>query len=545
MHSLRTRITLLTICLIVIAVSVVTALSVLFIRNNERRETDQLLLLLCETGERNLDYYFSSVQRSVQKVSDYTEKDLKTVEALDDGQLRLHMERVGHYFEEMANKTNGVLTYYYRLDPEVSASVKGFWYTNLDGADFVPHEVTDITLYDTKDTSKLVWFTVPKHTGQAIWLSPYVTDNLDVRVISYNVPIYWKRQFVGVVGIEIDYSTMAKQVESIRLHTNGYAFLNDAQGNVFFHPRIDVATLPEDSLPVPPEELTDDSTFFRYRYEGVEKQAAWMPLSNGMRLTVSVPVNEAEGEWQSLIRNIVAASLLVLLSLSLFTLYYTRRITRPLEQLSEAAEQAEHGNYDFTLAYDGDDEIGRLTGAFRKLARHLKNHISDLNSRAYIDALTSVNNQGAFSAALQDLQTRVDHREFCPAFAVGVFDCDDLKSINDRYGHDKGNIYLKTASGLICRVFAHSPVYRIGGDEFAVILQDEDFERREELIAAFNREAEQISAMTENSWEQIRLALGVAVYDAERDRYVIDTVRRADKNMYANKRQRKKTAAVR
>ena len=536
---------LLTICLIVIAVSVVTALSVLFIRNNERRETDQLLLLLCETGERNLDYYFSSVQHSVQKVSDYTEKDLKTVEALDDGQLRLHMERVGHYFEEMANKTNGVLTYYYRLDPEVSASVKGFWYTNLDGADFVSHEVTDITLYDTQDTSKLVWFTVPKHTGQAIWLSPYVTDNLEVRVISYNVPIYWKRQFVGVVGIEIDYSTMAKQVESIRLHTNGYAFLNDAQGNVFFHPRIDVATLPEDSLPVPPEGLIDDSTFFRYRYEGVEKQAAWLPLSNGMRLTVSVPVNEAEGEWQSLIRNIVAASSLVLLSLSLFTLYYTRRITRPLEQLSEAAEQAEHGNYDFTLAYDRDDEIGRLTGAFRKLARHLKNHISDLNSRAYIDALTSVNNQGAFSAALQDLQTRVDHRELCPAFAVGVFDCDDLKSINDRYGHDKGNIYLKTASGLICRVFAHSPVYRIGGDEFAVILQDEDFERREELIAAFNREAEQISAMTENSWEQVRLALGVAVYDAQRDRYVIDTVRRADKNMYANKRHRKKAAAVR
>ncbi len=56
MHSLRTKITMLTTCITVIAVVVVTVLSVVFIRNTEHRKSDQLLLLLCETGERNLDY---------------------------------------------------------------------------------------------------------------------------------------------------------------------------------------------------------------------------------------------------------------------------------------------------------------------------------------------------------------------------------------------------------------------------------------------------------------------------------------------------------
>ena len=79
MHSLRTRITFLTVCVIVIALTIVTLLSVLFIRNNERLESDQLLLLLCETGERNLDYYFNSVQKSVEKVSSFVESDLKGV----------------------------------------------------------------------------------------------------------------------------------------------------------------------------------------------------------------------------------------------------------------------------------------------------------------------------------------------------------------------------------------------------------------------------------------------------------------------------------
>ena len=248
MHSLRTRITLLTVCVIVIAVTTVTLLSVLFITRNEHREADQLLLLLCETGERNLNYYFDSVQKSVGRVASFVEADL---DGLEDEQLQAHMDRVGKYFDEMASKTNGVLTYYYRIDPAVSETAKGFWYTNLEGNGFEEHEVTDITLYDTADTSGLVWFTVPKATGKPVWLPPYITDNLDARVISYNVPIYWDKQFIGVIGIEIDYSAMAEQVNNITLYDNGYAFLNDLEGNLVYHPSIDVTTLAE--LPKAPE----------------------------------------------------------------------------------------------------------------------------------------------------------------------------------------------------------------------------------------------------------------------------------------------------
>ena len=97
MHSLRTRFTLLTVIVIVIAVGVVTLLSVLFIRNNEHRRSDQLLLLLCETGERNLDYYFNSVQKSVGKISAFIEEDL---EGLGTEQLERHMERAETFFAE-------------------------------------------------------------------------------------------------------------------------------------------------------------------------------------------------------------------------------------------------------------------------------------------------------------------------------------------------------------------------------------------------------------------------------------------------------------
>ena len=533
MHSLRTTITMLTVWVAVLAVVVVTLLSVAFIRNTEQRESDQLLMLLCETGVKNLNYYFNSVEKSVRRVSSFAERDL---EGLDDEKLASHVERVRTYFDEMAHKTNGVLTYYYRLDPAVSDKVTGFWYTNLTGDGFEEHVVTDITQYDTSDTSRLVWFTVPKFTGQPIWLTPYITDNLNVRVISYNIPISWRGQFVGVIGIELDYSGMADQVESIELYKNGYAFLTDAELNLIFHPRIDVTKLTEETRPKTPDGLLSSNTFLSYSFEGKEKRAAWMRLANGMRLNVTVPVEETDGDWLHLIQEVMIVSAVVLVLLTVFTLYFTGRITKPLRQLTEAAAQVDQGNYDIQLDYEKDDEVGRLTKTFRRLVSHMKEQVTDLNKRAYVDALTSVRNKGAYAAYIEELQNRIDQKTERVAFAVGVFDCDDLKLVNDRYGHDKGDLYLKTASRLICRIFQHSPVFRIGGDEFSVIMQGEDYENRGPLEARFREEAARISAAAENPWEKVHVAMGIAVYNPEQDGAVIDTVRRADKSMYADKR---------
>ena len=344
------------------------------------------------------------------------------------------------------------------------------------------------------------------------------------------------------MGIEIDYSTMAEQVESIKLYDNGYAFLNDDDGNIFYHPYIDVATLSEDELPKIPDGLVSDSTFFGYNYNGIDKRAVWLPLSNGMRLTVSVPTDETDGDWQRLIQEILIVSIIALLALSAFTLFYTSRITKPLEELTRAAEQADRGNYDFALEYDGDDEVGRLTRTFKRMASHVKNHIDDLSERVYVDALTSVKNKGAFADDIEVLQKQMDEDAANIAYAVGVFDCDNLKQINDRYGHEKGDIYLKTACNLICRVFQHSPVYRIGGDEFSVIMQGDDLQNRDELVRRFDELSAEKCASALNSWDEVRVTMGMAVYDQQIDHSVIDTVRRADKTMYANKHLRKQAA---
>ncbi len=165
--------------------------------------------------------------------------------------------------------------------------------------------------------------------------------------------------------------------------------------------------------------------------------------------------------------------------------------------------------------------------------------VRDLNRRVFVDALTSVRNKGAFDEYVQQMQDKLERGEQ-GEFAIGVFDCDNLKLVNDQNGHDKGDIYIKAASRLICKTFQHSPVFRIGGDEFAVVLQNEDYLNRDALIEQFDATRRELCAAAENQWDQPNVAMGVAVYDPEIDGSVSDTVRRADKVMYENKRVSKR-----
>ena len=66
------------------------------------------------------------------------------LDGVSDEDLQNHLDRVSDVFKGILVKTNGIVTYYYRIDPAVSSTVKGVWFVNLDGEGFAPHEVTDI-----------------------------------------------------------------------------------------------------------------------------------------------------------------------------------------------------------------------------------------------------------------------------------------------------------------------------------------------------------------------------------------------------------------
>ena len=548
MHSIRTKITLLNIISIVFAIFVSALISSIYIANFGHRSVEQTLSLSCETGKNNINYYLKSVEQSVNTVSSLIDKKLDNI---DDSDLTIyqmdfatHMDEAKFFFAELSENTNGVLTYYYRIDPAISKDKKGnqdgFWFTNLDGEGFVEHEVTDIS----DDQFECKWFYEPKNTGKPIWLPPYITDNLDAVVISYNVPVYRFEEFYGVVGIEISYHTLGEQIKNIKVLKSGFAYIiENEKGNIIYHPFIDILSMPEEERPSIPDGFYDEFSarnhHISYTFQGVSKHSYWLKLSNDMSIVVCVPISEINGTWQLIVWQIVIGAIIVIAVIALATVLLTRRLTKPLKQLTPAAEEINKGNYNIELKSDRNDEIGVLTTTMNKLIDNLGTYIGDLNQLAYSDALTSVKNKSSFDIALNELQRRIDNHEKVE-FAIAMFDCDGLKAINDKYGHDKGNVYLKNASLLMGKVFSHSEIYRIGGDEFVSILVGEDYQNREQLKEKFFVQSKEMSSFAKEEWEKINVSLGIASYDGEIDIYAEDVLIHADHLMYQNKRDKKR-----
>ena len=124
-------------------------------------------------------------------------------------------------------------------------------------------------------------------------------------------------------------------------------------------------------------------------------------------------------------------------------------------------------------------------------------------------------------------------------FAVVVCDVNGLKKINDTLGHKAGDEYIRQAFLMICDIFQHSPVYRIGGDEFVVVLTGRDYEIRKELVLALHdRSAEHIGS------GGVVVSGGFSDYVPGEDLSVHSVFERADNSMYEEKQLLKSLGAV-
>ena len=125
-------------------------------------------------------------------------------------------------------------------------------------------------------------------------------------------------------------------------------------------------------------------------------------------------------------------------------------------------------------------------------------------------------------------------------FAIIIMDVNNLKLVNETYGHEKGDIYLIRCCSLICEVFRHSPVFRIGGDEFAVVLRGLDYRNRVALIEqARQKYRKNAGDESLDPWERTSAALGMAEYDSAHPTTIEEVANLADQIMYKEKEYRR------
>ena len=157
---------------------------------------------------------------------------------------------------------------------------------------------------------------------------------------------------------------------------------------------------------------------------------------------------------------------------------------------------------------------------------------------AYSDGLTGIGNRTAFKERLSELEKEKKPEEI----GIVMFDVNNLKFVNDNLGHDLGDKMLIRSAEIISDSFGThgGNCFRIGGDEFVVILKGEDISKQYERgIEKFNTEIADHNNEPGKEFD-LSIAQGFAVYDKECETYTLnDIYKLADSRMYDNKKMMK------
>ena len=279
-------------------------------------------------------------------------------------------------------------------------------------------------------------------------------------------------------------------------------------------------------------------------------------------LCVDISMNDIRAKEQRYVlitTLLILALTVIMLIISLW--YVSKNVIRPVKMLSDTAKNycSENNNvvhHSFEeLQISIHDEISQLLTSMKQMEADMNLNISTLidtkialqeteekastlQALAVKDSLTGIRNKTAYDYEVEKLEAYLE--DGFNEFGLVMVDLNFLKKINDTYGHEKGNISIRRLCMLVCEIFEHSPVYRVGGDEFIVVLKNRDYRMVDSLIEEFNNRLEQYqNDDTLKPWEKISAAIGYAKFNKKTDKTVEDVFKKADKAMYERKNEMK------
>lgn len=337
--------------------------------NSTIQKIEQSVDTLSEVAMSNFDY--SSFKKSKEYADEYT----KTVQ-----QAVL----------DFANHTNGAVTVYLRYNPKYSNPTSGIFAQrqSLD-SDLQCLTPTDFSMYKENDVEHVGWYYLPVQAKKAIWMSPYMNENVNIYMISYVVPLFADDgTSIGVVGMDIDFSQITDLVDKTKLYQSGYAFLTDDSGAVMYHKNVDEGTQLADldsSLKKGADFLSGDGNQGKtmdYSYKNVDKKLVFYNLDNGMKLVLTAPVSEIYSEAYGLAKMIVFAMIAAFILSAVIGIFMGTGLTKPIRQLTAVIEQT--AALDFRPTQEGaklrkqKDEIGNMASKIHDMRKNLREMMGNL-----------------------------------------------------------------------------------------------------------------------------------------------------------------------
>lgn len=514
MKSIQSKILLVVIAGLLVITAVVSAIAVNMTHDVMHKDADRILKNATQKEAAQINDILGDVMKSSSIMEHYAVAELEDANQLKDEAFRAeYLKKAEVMFGEVALHTSGIEGIYLRIDPAFSDGGSGFYKMIVDGETLKNMPLTDLTKYDKDDKQNVGWYYEAMNAGKGVWLEPYFFPGNDNQLISFVQPMYVGGEFIGVIGFDMDFGYLVEYIEKIDVYEHGKAVLLAKDGKT---------------------QYTTDAEMDSHNPHTHSK----VELKNGMFLQMSADYKDIQRDIHPMLRKIVIAFLIVLACAIVYTVIVTQKIVGPLKRLTAAAESLSIGvgEADFSqVPVESKDEVGILSKVLASTYVKIKEYTTYINALAYRDSLTGIKNSTAYTEAIGELNKEILTGN--PQFGVLVADVNNLKETNDKYGHDIGNELIVHTSKILIDIFKNSAVYRIGGDEFAVILHGEDYKQYRTLMEKLDKAWAMDFVTVCDDRVPISVARGVSLYDPSIDRVYEDVFSKADHAMYLNKEE--------
>lgn len=377
--------------------SVLTAAIIGFVcignaKDGARVDAEKQLNLSGSLSAQELNAMILQIEQSVNTLSDMVLQEFDFEEfQKDKSYADTYTKEIVSEVENFALHTNGAISAYIRYNPEYSNPTSGaFFIRNSLDELFEAVEPTDFTMYAEDDDAHVGWYYIPVRNGTAMWMDPYLNENVNIYMISYVVPIYSEDgTSVGIVGMDIDFGQITDKIDAIQLFDTGYGFLTDAQGNVCYHREIEMGQ----NISELDASLADIADFLsvsenegvkkEYSYQGAARDLAYYNLKNGMKLIVTVPNEEIFASANMIQIVIFGTGLLAIIISTLAGVLIGSGISKPITQMTNIISQT--ARLDFSRTADGStlrkrkDEIGIMARQIHDMRKILREMVADIH----------------------------------------------------------------------------------------------------------------------------------------------------------------------
>ncbi len=472
-------------------------------------EASQKMLLISENKAMDFDKLMNPMEQKLSNLALEISGSLENEYLGSKEGVESFIDKIDEYVKFTAYSVKGNVDAYFYLDPDyVDRKDKLYQCAYIINDEQNYENVGQLIELDNLNEENTPWYINAKTSGKLSWTDPYEDQFINKVLITCSAPVYYQNEFIGVVGMDIDFSIIEEQILNMKFYSTGYTVLTNSNNEILVHPTVERKTLLADILS---EESKDEfnkmtaennNGWQEIKYEGSSKLLSFSSLENGFRIFTSVPKKELlSGSNSMLVTMIMLMGIGLIISI-IIGMVLGRLLTGPINQLMAIMRKVKEGNLTVDVKINSKDEIGELAVSFENMISSQKNMIIKIKTMA-----TNLNNSTKILGKVsEEINTSFDEVSSSVSdVAQGTnSQAEDLSHIHSTM-IEFGN-QLDSVSGLIAEVNNQTDTINEKADisnkqlvelDESISLIKESFEVVKENIVTLNNNISDITQITQ------------------------------------------------